>query len=210
MKQKFERILLILVIIFSASETSASIESENSDSLILKMAVINESGVKTTDDILGWIYIYQKGNGSCYRYSEAQPPHIGIIDPINVSCPVGLQAIELYKIDFSEAVGIMHENINDSDIITEISLYWPVSQDIEPQWHIKNTTGVEFVVGANTGEFAELQATRLGPAVLAPFVPLIPYAACFYGCAAGCMWDDYPEACMSQCGDECKEEWVPL
>jgi len=212
MEQVFERALLVLIAVLAFSVPSSFAESSDSNGLFLKVASINESGGSTAKDVLGWVYIYQDENESCHTYYAALPPYTGMTEPIEIPCPLSLQIIDNYTIEFSEAIDIMYENMNNSDKFAEMSLSWPLTPESpEPLWIIKTSTGREISIGADSGEYFEQDITR-------GLWADTKYAACFAGCAAGCLsvQDEIEESgasfsmdeCITECGNSCYEDYL--
>lgn len=203
MKHVFGHILLVLVI----SLALASAESSDPDGLLLKAGMINESGGTTSEDVFGWIYIYQDDNNSCHSYYAALPPRIGMTNPVEIPCPLDLQVIGRYEVELSEVIDIMYQHVDNSDKFVEISLSWPLNpQSSEPIWKVKTLAGKKISIGANSGEYSE------SPMSKGIMDDLAPYAVCFYACAAGCYFEPeygYMSAeCISDCGRSCREDWV--
>jgi putative hemolysin len=119
--------------------------------LISKEALVKDSGGKSAQDILGWYYTYRADDGCCYRFYAAQLPSIGMTQPQQVHCPLGVRAFDRYQVDFSQAIEIMH-SMNCGDTFVDMALSWPLAPNsTEPVWHIRTALGNDLIIGANTG-----------------------------------------------------------
>ena len=121
--------------------------------LLLKSAVIR--GIThiayCPSEVVGFNYISRCG-GHCFSYYAANPPLIGMSTPMPQECPLGLQAIGEYKIDYKDVFKIVH-SINCGSGIVDLSLSWPLTPDCaEPVWHVRTDLGNELSIGANSGK----------------------------------------------------------
>ncbi|HPJ84263.1 MAG TPA: hypothetical protein PLM24_03995 [Methanothrix sp.] len=120
--------------------------------LISKVARINNSEGKTAEDVLGWDVTYTAEDGKCYTYYVAQAPLMGLTEPMEVTCLLGVQSFDSYMVDFEEAIAIM-QSMNCGDTFVEMSLSWPPTPEAEePVWRIKTSSGAEVVISANCGK----------------------------------------------------------
>jgi len=132
-------------------EDNATSEGVEFEGLLSKVAVINNSMGISAEDVLGWDYIY-RDDGTCYKYYAAQPPLIGMTQPVQIACPLGIQVFDSYQVDFKEAIDIIH-SMDCGDSFVAMSLSWPLTPDsTEPLWHVKMSIGNDIVIGANSGE----------------------------------------------------------
>jgi putative hemolysin len=123
-----------------------------SEGLISKVARINNSEGQTAEDVKGWDVTYRGEDGKCYTYYAAQAPLQGMTEPVEVACPLGVQAFDSYMLDFEGAIAAM-KSMRCGGTFVELSLYWPLTSEVEePEWHIKTTIGNEIVIGANCGK----------------------------------------------------------
>lgn len=119
--------------------------------LLLQKARIKQGAGKSAADVLGWDYIVHDNNGVCYSYYAAQPPLIGMTQPVPVPCPLGLRVFDTYEVDFKKAIDIMH-SMNCGDTFVDMSLSWPLTPECkEPLWHIRTNLGNQIIIGANSG-----------------------------------------------------------
>ncbi|MDD3407751.1 MAG: hypothetical protein PHP13_06675 [Methanomicrobium sp.] len=126
--------------------------------LVTKKAHLKNGCAKTAADVLGWDMIVRytdQGASICYSYYEAQPPLIGITNPVRIQCPLGLRSFEKYNIDFKKAIDIFHTS-NCGDLFTEMKLYFVLHPEIkEPYWYIRSNLGCVIVIGADSGKIME-------------------------------------------------------
>lgn len=126
--------------------------------LISKTARINNSAGQSAEDVLGWDVIYRGEDGTCYSYYVAQAPLIGMTEPVEIECPLGVQAFDSYMVDFEDAIAVM-QMMDCGSIFVELSLYWPLTPEVEePEWHITTDIGCEIVIGANCGKPSSVAA----------------------------------------------------
>jgi len=126
--------------------------------LVTKKAHLKNGCAKTAADVLGWDMIVRytgPGASVCYSYYEAQPPLIGLTNPVRIICPLGLRSFENYKIDFKKAIDIFH-SLDCGDSFTEMKLYYVLHFEVkEPCWYIRSTLGCVVVIGADSGKVME-------------------------------------------------------
>jgi len=102
-------------------------------------------------DVVGFDYLVHHED-SCYEYYEANPPLIGLTQPVPVLCPVGIMVFDEYKVDYIEAIKIFHSG-NWGSYFTSIVLCKPLVYPPaeEPLWYFMSDTHVCVVIGANSG-----------------------------------------------------------
>ena len=102
-------------------------------------------------DVLGWDVLC-RWDGKCYEFYCAQYPLVGMTQAEEVTCPLGIQSFDSYKVDFKEALEKMKE-MDCGDKFVGMRLYWPLTPDsVEPNWYIRTNLGNQIVVGANSGK----------------------------------------------------------
>ena len=120
--------------------------------LISKVAQINNSEGKTAADVLGWNVTFRDEDGKCRTYYVAQAPLVGMTEPVEVPCPLGVQSFDSYMVDFEEAIAIM-QSMNCGDTFVELSLSMPLTpEEDEPMWRIKTSIENEIIIGADCGK----------------------------------------------------------
>jgi hypothetical protein len=121
--------------------------------LLRKEAVIPKGQGQSADDVPGFNYIVHDESGVCYSYYAANPPLIGMTQPTPIPCPLGIQIINDYKIDYKQAIEIFKRG-DWGDRFTSMVLSEPLTfpQAKEPYWYMLSNLGVNVVIGANTGE----------------------------------------------------------
>jgi len=122
------------------------------EGLISKVARINNSAGKTAEDVLGWDVTYRGEDGKCYRYYVAQAPLIGMTEPVEVMCLLGVQAFDRYMVDFEDAIAVM-QSMDCGDTFVNMSLSMPLTPAVdETMWRIKTSIGNEIGIGAKCGK----------------------------------------------------------
>jgi len=123
------------------------------EGLLRKEGVIRRGVGENYDDVLGFNYIAHEQQGGCYEFYAANPPLIGMTEPVPCPCPLGLETFDEYRIDYKEAVRLFHSG-NWGNMFTSITLSRPLvhPQTREPFWHIRSNLGIDVVIGANSGE----------------------------------------------------------
>jgi len=120
--------------------------------LMSKKARIKHNAGQNAGDVLGWDYVFRAEDGTCYSFYGAQPPLLGLTQPVPILCPLGVQVFDKYDVDFIKAIDIMH-SMNCGDTFTEISLSWVLVPECkEPYWHIRTSLGNVIAIGANSGK----------------------------------------------------------
>lgn len=104
------------------------------------------------EDVLGFDYIVRMDD-TCFEYYAANPPLIGMTQPVPVKCPLGIEVIDSYKVDYEEAVQIFHKGDWGSQF-TSMMLSKPLvyPQAKEAYWYMVSTMGQQVIIGADTGE----------------------------------------------------------
>ncbi len=127
-------------------------KSVDMEGLMSQKARIRHIAGQSPKDILGWDYLVRSKDGTCYSYYAAQPPLIGMTQPVPVTCPLGIRSFDHYNKSFSDAIDIFHR-MNCGDTFVAMALYWPLTPECkEPYWFIKTSIGNQIVIGANSGE----------------------------------------------------------
>ncbi len=120
------------------------------EGLLHKTGVILVKQATKPEDVVGFDYVVRHDD-TCWEYYAANPPLIGMTRPTEIPCPVGVQIIGAYKIDYKKAIELFMSSLCGG-AFTGITLYWPLVPSVtEPQWHIRSVLGADFVVGANDG-----------------------------------------------------------
>lgn len=120
--------------------------------LMTKKARIKHNAGTSAKDVLGWDYVFRADDGTCYSFYAAQPPLIGMTQPVPIGCLLGVRVFDTYKVDFSQALDIMH-TMKCGDTFVAMSLSWAlVPECTEPYWHIRTSIGNDIAIGANSGK----------------------------------------------------------
>jgi hypothetical protein len=136
----------------SFTELSTKI-GEDVEGLLKQTGRLRSSSVSNAEDVLGFDYIVHMNGGGCYEYYAANPPLIGMTHPVPVPCPVGLEIVGDYKVDYIKAVETFHTG-NWGGKFTSIVLCKPLiyPEASEPCWYFRSDLGAQVVIGANTGK----------------------------------------------------------
>lgn len=125
--------------------------SHNKTHLLLKTGHLKESIARTADDVVGFNNLMRSAKG-CFTYYEANPPLIGLTNPVPVQCPLSLAVIPPYKLDYKKAIELFHRG-NWGTGFTGIGLSKPLYPGVmEPYWTITGSNGITVVIGANSGK----------------------------------------------------------
>ena len=117
----------------------------------MKGVIKNGAGTKA-EDVLGFDYVMKDKDGVCWSYYAANPPLIGMTQPVHIECPLGIVAFNSYEIDYIKAITIL-DSMNCGDVFTSISLSWPLVPTVkEPCWFIRTSIGNDVVIGADSGD----------------------------------------------------------
>ncbi len=120
------------------------------EKLLRKEGRLAKGAVATAEEVLGFDYLVEY-DGKCFEFYAANPPLIGMTQPVPVQRPLGIAAFTDYKIDYKKAIDIFHTG-NWGDKFTDIVLAKPLTPEVtEPYWYIRSYLGIEVVIGANTG-----------------------------------------------------------
>lgn len=121
------------------------------EGLMKKTGRLRRGVAENAKDILGFDYLLRHEN-TCYEYYAANPPLIGMTQPIPTDCPLGIEVFNEYKIDFQQAVEIFLRG-NRGSAFTSIVLFKPMvyPKATEPFWYFKSNIGVQIAVGADSG-----------------------------------------------------------
>jgi len=103
-------------------------------------------------DVLGFDYIVHHER-SCFEFYAANPPFIGLTQPMPVLCPLGIEIVKEYKLDYKEAINIFHSG-DWGDYFTSLVFCKPLvyPQATEPYWYFMSNLGVPVMIGANSGK----------------------------------------------------------
>ncbi|MDD3042099.1 MAG: hypothetical protein PHW56_04035 [Methanosarcinaceae archaeon] len=133
-------------------EAAAKLGEVQFKGLMLKEARIKNGAGSSPEDVLGWDYMFRTNEGVCYKYYAAQPPLLGMTQPVPVPCPLGIQTFDSYEIDFKKAIEILN-SMNCGDVFVAMTLSWALTPECtEPYWHIRTTLGSDIAIGANSGK----------------------------------------------------------
>ena len=118
---------------------------------LLRKTARLKPGATKAEDVLGFDYTVRHEN-SCYEYYAANPPLKGVTQAVPVPCPLGLEIINEYKVDYKTAIDIFHRG-NWGSQFTSLALSKPLSpQTTEPYWYLMSNLGQNVVIGADSGE----------------------------------------------------------
>ncbi len=122
------------------------------EGLLRKTGRLKFNSVADAKDVLGFDYLvyWEK---ACYEYYAANPPLIGLTQPVPVPCPVGIEIFNSYKVDYKKAVEIFHTG-NWGGKFTSIVLCKPLihPEAKEPYWYFLSDLGVQIMIGADSGK----------------------------------------------------------
>jgi|WetSurMetagenome_2_1015567.scaffolds.fasta_scaffold00706_3 hypothetical protein len=121
--------------------------------LMRQDARIKHGAGRDASDVLGFDYVIKGTDGSCLSFYAAEPPLIGMTQPIPIPCPLGIVAFDGYKVTYKDAIAIFKKS-NCGDVFVAMSLSWPLThpESKEPFWHIRSNLGFDLVIGANSGQ----------------------------------------------------------
>lgn len=146
--------------------------------LMRQVARIKNGVGKDASDILGFDYVVKSSAGACFEFYAAEPPLVGMTEPLPLACPLGVIAFNGYKITFHDAIRLFQQ-ANCGDHFVAMSLAWPLThpESKEPFWHIRSNLGYDFVVGAISGrtESDPANAKYIGPTVVKYMGPNLKY-----------------------------------
>lgn len=122
------------------------------EGLMRKSGRIKQNSGTDSSDVLGFDCIVYFDN-ACYEFYAANPPLKGMTQPMPIMCPLGIEIVKDYKIDYKEAIEIFHKGKWGSHFVY-ISLCKPMvyPQATEPYWYFVSNLGVNVVIGADTGD----------------------------------------------------------
>jgi hypothetical protein len=143
--------------------------------LMRQVARIKNGIGKDVSDVLGFDYVIKDSNGTCLEYYAAEPPLIGMTQPVPIPCPLGIIAFDGYKVTYKDAIEIF-KKANCGDSFVAISLAWPLTypEVKEPFWHIRSNLGYDFIVGAMSGQpGGEPVMKYMGPTVVKYMGPTV-------------------------------------
>ncbi|HEX3030290.1 MAG TPA: hypothetical protein VHT34_13565 [Clostridia bacterium] len=123
--------------------------------LIKETGVLKYPASSDAEDVLGFNYIVYD-NGTCYEYYAANPPLVGMTQPVPVSYPLGLAVFDTPKIDYKQAVKLFHSG-NWGSKFTSILLCKPLHPDVkDPSWYFVSDLGAHVIINANTGDIKSI------------------------------------------------------
>lgn len=133
----------------AANKIGKNVELEG---LLKKTGRLKFKSVADAKDVLGFDYIVQ-WDDTCYEYYAANPPLIGMTQPVPVPCPLGIEVFNEYKIDYKKAVEIFHTG-KWGERFTSIVLCKPLvhPEAKEPYWYFRSDLGIQVMIGADSGE----------------------------------------------------------
>jgi hypothetical protein len=147
--------------------------------LMRQTARIKHNMGKDASDVLGFDYVIKDETGTCHEFYAAEPPLIGMTQPMPIACPLGILAFNGYKVTYKDAIKLFKQ-ANCGDYFTSMSLAWPLThpETKEPFWHIRSNLGFDFVVGAISGQTGSEQEgvyKYIGPTVVKYMGPVVKY-----------------------------------
>jgi hypothetical protein len=145
--------------------------------LMRQIARIKNGYGKDASDVLGFDYVVKDEGGTCLEYYAAEPPAVGLTQPVPIACPLGIIAFNGYKITYKDAIELFKQ-ANCGDHFVAISLAWPLThpEQTQPFWHIRSNTGFDFVVGAISGKVgADGVVKYMGPTIVKYMGPTVKY-----------------------------------
>jgi len=133
------------------TEVSKMLGTNSNVKYVRRIGRLSNNLTGEASDVLGFdniVFI----DGTCYEYYAANPPLIGMTQPVPVPYPYGLAIFEDYKIDYKEAIKLFHSG-NWGSKFTSISISQPLYPGVnDPSWYICSELGIQVVINANTGE----------------------------------------------------------
>jgi hypothetical protein len=146
--------------------------------LTRQIARIRNGAGREPSDVLGFDYVVKGSDGTCLEFYAAEPPIVGMTEPVPVACPLGVIAFNGYKITYQDAIKLFHQ-ANCGDYFVAMSLAWPLThpESKEPFWHLRSNLGFDFVVGAISGrtDSDPAHAKYIGPVVVKYMGPNLKY-----------------------------------
>jgi hypothetical protein len=135
------------------STVALKLGSVQLNGLIRMTGVLPKGVASDAKDVVGFDYIVQDENGNCHSYYAANPPLIGMTEPVPVPHPLGIESFDDYKVDYKQAISIFHTG-NWGSYFCAITLSKPLvfPPAKEPYWYIRSTLQVDVIIGANTGD----------------------------------------------------------
>ena len=145
---------------------------------LMRMVGRIKNGIGTdASDVLGFDYVLKDESGTCLEFYAANPPLIGMSHPVPIPCPLGILAFNGYKISYQEAIAIFKKEGGEQ--FAAVSLSWPLThpETSEPFWHIRSSLGVDFIVGAISGQTGKDGGNLkyFGPIVVKYMGPVVKY-----------------------------------
>lgn len=126
-------------------------ESVEFDCLLRLTAHLKKGTAATAEDVVGFDHLVH-WDGICYQFYAANPPLIGMTQPVPVPCPLGICCVGDYAIDYKQAVEIFHTG-NWGSKFTSLVLSRPLTPEVsEPYWYFVSDLGITVIIGANTGK----------------------------------------------------------
>ncbi|NEO74385.1 hypothetical protein [Moorena sp. SIO3H5] len=146
-----KRIFGFLLALLATFTFAVPIAHAAEGTLLSKEGVLFEIPAYTAEEVVGFEYKDLIGNDFCVQYFAANPPRVGMTEPIKIPCPLGIEPIPEYNVKYEEAIDIFHE-INCGDAFESIELSWPETPPFrEPIWKLRSNFGLDVIIGANSG-----------------------------------------------------------
>lgn len=122
-----------------------------SEVLLMKTARLKGMAAVKSSDVIGFDVKMVGMDGKCYQYYVANPPLLGLTQPVPDKSPLGLSSFKEYKIKYKEAVDIFLAN-NKGEGFIRLVLAKPLHPDSTPCWFFTTIGGRQVVIDANTGK----------------------------------------------------------
>ncbi|MDJ0675429.1 MAG: hypothetical protein QNJ36_08640 [Calothrix sp. MO_167.B42] len=150
MKRIFGFLLSLLVMVTFAVPAA---HAEGGSVLLSKTGRLSITPATTAEEVVGFDYIQRVlGEDYCVSYYAANPPLIGMTQPVKIKCPLGIQDIPKYKVKYKQAIDLF-QRVNCGDAFDSISLSWPVTPEVpNPIWRLRSNLGSEVIIDAENGE----------------------------------------------------------
>ncbi|NEP00705.1 MAG: hypothetical protein F6K58_18950 [Symploca sp. SIO2E9] len=150
MKRIFGFLLALLAVVTFAVPIA---HAEPQTVLLSKTGQLSEIPAKTAEQVVGFNVLERVlGKNYCQTYYVANPPLVGITQPVENPCPLGIQDIPEYQVDYKKAVSLFHQT-NCGDAFESISLAWPLTPQVtEPIWKLRSNLDATVIIGADTGK----------------------------------------------------------
>lgn len=124
-------------------------ENVTIECLLRLTAHLKNGAAETQEDVVGFTHLVRY-DSTCYEFYAANPPLIGLTQPVPVPCPLGIACIEQYNIDYQEAVRIYHTVTDEK--FTSLILSKPLTSEVtEPYWYFQSICDQTIIIGAISG-----------------------------------------------------------